>query len=293
MSDHGSGARSLAEQRSGGPRVRLPHGTEIPQLGLGVFQIAPDQVQPVVEQALAIGYRHIDTAAAYNNEAGVGAALRASGIPRDEVFVTSKLRNGEHGTDTVRQAYDDSCARLGLDQLDLYLIHWPHPTNGRFVESWDVLETLYGEGRVGAVGVSNFLPHHLETLTADSALAPAVNQIELHPTYQQADVVACTERLGAVVEAYSPLGQGADLASPVVVEIAGRLEVTPAQVVLGWHLQAGRVVIPKSATPARLRENFDALAVDLTDADVAALTALEAGQRIGNDPDTFALSQIR
>ncbi|MEZ0164747.1 aldo/keto reductase [Kineococcus sp. LSe6-4] len=269
--------------------VRLLDGVAVPQLGVGVFQVPPQDAQRVVEDALDLGYRHVDTAAAYVNEAGVGAALAASGLPREDVFVTSKLRNGDQGYDSALRAYDDTCARLGLDQLDLYLVHWPNPAAGRYADSWRALRRLHDEGRVRAVGVSNFLVEHLDALDG----VPAVNQVELHPTYQQRDLVAACRDRGIVVEAYSPLGQGADLADPVVVGTAERHGVTPAQVVLAWHLQSGHVVIPKSSRRERLAENLAAAELVLTEDELAAVGSLDRGHRTGGDPATFSLSQIR
>ena len=278
---------------TGPDELDLGHGVKIPQLGFGVFQVPPDEAQRTVEQALEIGYRHIDTAAAYNNESGVGAAVRASGLPREEVFVTTKLRNGEHGYDSALRAYDESLERLGLDMVDLYLVHWPFPSAGRYVDSWRALATLAGDGRVRAVGVSNFLPEHLDALAQESDLVPAVNQIELHPTFQQRDLADDCRRRGIAVEAYSPLGQGADLEAPAVRTVAEAHGVTPAQAILRWHLQRGHIVIPKSATPKRIEENFRIDHVELTSSELEAIDALEAGARIGGDPATFALSQIR
>jgi 2,5-diketo-D-gluconate reductase A len=278
---------------SGIADITLNNGVTIPQLGLGVFQVPPDDAQRVVEYALEVGYRHIDTAAAYNNESGVGAAVKASGLRRDEVFLTTKLRNGEQGYESALKAYADSCARLGVEALDLYLIHWPFPSAGRYVDSWRALERLYADGAVRAIGVSNFLPEHLDELARHSALAPAVNQIELHPTFQQRDLVAESRRRGIAVEAYSPLGQGGDLDATAVREIADAHDVRPAQVILRWHLQSGFIVIPKSNTPARLVENLNVTGFELTAAELDDVAALEAGSRIGGDPATFALSQIR
>lgn len=269
--------------------VRLVDGVAVPQLGVGVFQVPPDDAQRVVEDALDLGYRHVDTAAAYVNEAGVGAALAVSGLPREDVFVTSKLRNGDQGYDSTLRAYDDTCTRLGLEQLDLYLVHWPNPAAGRYADSWRALQRLHADGRVRAVGVSNFLVEHLDALDG----VPAVNQVELHPTYQQRDLVAACRDRGIVVEAYSPLGQGADLADPVVVGIAELHGVTPAQVVLAWHLQSGHVVIPKSSRRERLAENLAAAELVLTEDELTAVSALDRGHRTGGDPATFSLSQIR
>ena len=273
--------------------IELSPGVSVAQIGLGVFQVPPDEAQRVVEDALELGYRHIDTAAAYVNETGVGAALRASGLPRNEVFVTSKLRNGDQGYDSTFRAYADTCERLGVDQLDLYLIHWPFPSAGEFVNSWRALEQLAGDGRVRAVGVSNFLPEHLEAITAASPLRPAVNQLELHPTFQQPQTVQASLAAGAVVEAYSPLGQGADLAAAPVLAAGAAHDASPAQVILAWHLQQGYVVIPKSSRRERMAENLAAAALRLTEDELAAITGLDSDQRIGGDPATFALTQIR
>jgi diketogulonate reductase-like aldo/keto reductase len=273
--------------------VALRDGGTVPQIGLGVFQVPSDEAQPVVEQALELGYRHIDTAAAYVNEEGVGAAVRASGLPRDEVFVTSKLRNGDQGFDSTLRAYDDTLGRLGLDALDLYLIHWPNPSAGLWQDSWRALERLHDEGRVHAIGVSNFLVEHLEELGGFADRLPAVNQIELHPTFQQAELVAACQGRGIAVEAYSPLGQGADLEADAVVSVAERLGASPAQVILRWHVEKGHVVIPKSVSAERMRANASLEAVALTADDLAAIDALETGNRVGGDPRTFSLSQIR
>jgi 2,5-diketo-D-gluconate reductase A len=273
--------------------VDLGGGVRVPQLGLGVFQVPSDEAQRVVEEALDVGYRHVDTAAAYVNESGVGAAVRASGISREELFVTTKLRNGDQGYESALRAYDDTLSRLGLEVVDLYLIHWPNPEAGLWQDSWRALERILDEGRVGAIGVSNFLPEHLAELASFASVAPAVNQIELHPAHQQPELVAdCRER-GIAVEAYSPLGQGGALESPTVTELAEQLGVTPAQVVLRWHLQRGHVVIPKTTSVERMRENAALDGFTLDDAQLARIDALEVGARIGNDPRTFSLSQIR
>lgn len=273
--------------------VTLRGGAEIPQVGLGVFQVAPEEAQRVVENALAVGYRHVDTAAAYVNESGVGAALRAAGLPREEVFVTSKLRNGDQGYDQALRAYDDTLERLGLEALDLYLIHWPNPAAGLWQDSWRALERLLDEGRVRAIGVSNFLVEHLQELTTFTSHLPAVNQIEVHPAFQQREVIAECERLGIVVEAYSPLGQGAALENPVILQIAQRYEISAAQVVLAWHVQQGRVVIPKTTSRERMVANASLSGLELTGQERAAIDSLESGGRTGNDPRTFSLSQIR
>jgi diketogulonate reductase-like aldo/keto reductase len=272
------------------PTVTLNNGVRIPQLGFGVFQVPPEETQRIVEDALAAGYRHIDTAAAYRNETGVGAALAASGIPREEVFVTTKLRNGEQGH--VLNAFRDSREALGVDYVDLYLIHWPVPSQGLFTGAWKQMEKLYADGQVRAIGVSNFLAEHLDTLLAASDVVPAVNQIEIHPTFQQRDLAARSRSLGVAVEAYSPLGQGADLGAATVTALAARYGATPAQVVLAWHLAQGTIVIPKSADSARMRENLGAAALPLTPAEMAEIAALESGARAGADPAVAAFSQL-
>ncbi|GAA1568717.1 aldo/keto reductase [Kribbella karoonensis] len=269
--------------------ITLNNGVRIPQRGFGVFQVPPDETQRAVEQAIEVGYRHIDTAAAYNNEAGVGAAVRASGVPREELFVTTKLRNGEHGYESALRAYDESLQRLGLDYADLYLLHWPNPTADLYVDSWRALQRIYTDERTRAIGVSNFLPEHLDRLAKE--FVPAVNQIELHPTYQQRELTDLCRERSIAIEAYSPLGQGHDLRH--VTKIAAAHQVTPAQVVLRWHLQLGHLVIPKSTDPHRIRTNFDLDGFVLTDAEMAAISALDSGNRLGNDPRTFAISQIR
>ncbi|MBW4095644.1 MAG: aldo/keto reductase [Acidobacteria bacterium] len=272
------------------PTVTLNNGVEIPQLGFGVFQVPPEETQRIVEDALEAGYRHIDTAAAYRNEAGVGAALAASGIPREEIFVTTKLRNGEQGI--VKEVFQRSRDALGLDYLDLYLIHWPVPSQGLYVQAWANMEDLHADGQIRAIGVSNFLEDHLDTLLKSARVVPAVNQIEIHPTLQQRNVAAKSRSLGIAVEAYSPLGQGADLGADPVRKLAEKYDATPAQVVLAWHLAQGTIVIPKSANSGRIRENLGAVSVTLTDAELADITALEAGVRIGADPATAAFTQM-
>ena len=272
------------------PTVTLNNGLDIPQLGFGVFQVPPEDTQRIVEDALEAGYRHIDTAAAYRNEAGVGAAIAASGLPREEIFVTTKLRNGEQGM--AREAFQNSRRALGLDYVDLYLIHWPVPSQGLFTEAWKAMEEVYAGSEVRAIGVSNFLADHLDTLLRASEVVPAVNQIEIHPTFQQRDLAARSRSLGIAVEAYSPLGQGADLGAASVNALAARHDATPAQIVLAWHLAHGTIVIPKSADTARMRENLGAAGLRLTPADVAELDALESGARAGADPAVAAFSQL-
>lgn len=271
-------------------QVALNNGVEIPQIGFGVFQVPAEETQRIVEEALEAGYRHIDTAAAYGNEAGVGAAIAASGIPRKEIFVTTKLRNGEQGS--AAEAFENSRKALGLDVVDLYLIHWPVPSQGLFTEAWRAMEALYVEGQIRAIGVSNFLEDHLDTLLAMAGVVPAVNQIELHPTFQQSALASKSCSLGIAVEAYSPLGQGADLNAAAVTALAEDKGATPAQIILAWHLAAGTIVIPKSSTPARMRENIAAANISLSAADLESINALDAGTRVGGDPATAAHSQL-
>ncbi|MEU6340828.1 aldo/keto reductase [Streptomyces sp. NPDC046977] len=269
------------------PHITLNNGVTMPQLGFGVFQVPDDETAAAVTTALESGYRSIDTAAIYGNETGVGRALAASGIPRDELFVTTKLWNADQGYDSTLAAFDASLSRLGLDHVDLYLIHWPAPAHDRYQDTWRAFEKIHSEGRARAIGVSNFEPAHLRRLMDDSAVTPAVNQVELHPRLQQRELRAFHARHGIATEAWSPLAQGALLGDPAVTSIAGRLGRTPAQVILRWHLQLGNVVIPKSVTPERIRENLDVFGFELTDADIAAIDALDDGGRIGPDPDTF------
>ena len=269
--------------------IKLNNGKTIPQLGYGVFQVPPEETQRLVEAALEVGYRHIDTASAYQNEEGVGAAIKASGVSRDELFITTKLRNGEQHM--PRQAFEQSVERLGLDHVDLYLIHWPMPTKDTYVAAWQELEKIYKERLALSIGVSNFLPDHLTRLGSETEIRPAVNQIEIHPSFAQRDVQKASRRAGIAVEAYSPLGQGGDLKAEAVQEIATRLDVTAAQVVLAWNLELGNIVIPKSSTKERMTENLGAAKVSLTKDDMLALGALEAGDRTGMDPNTFDAPQ--
>lgn len=272
------------------PDVALNNGVRVPQLGFGVFQVPPEETQRVVEDALEAGYRHIDTAAAYRNEAGVGAAIVSSGLPREELFITTKLRNGEQGK--APEAFHNSLRALGLDYVDLYLIHWPVPSQGLFVDAWQAIEKVYANNQARAIGISNFLSQHVDTLLAGAEVVPALNQIELHPTYQQRDLAAKCRSVGIAVEAYSPLGQGADLEAAVVGELAASHGTTPAQIVLAWHLAQGTIVIPKSADSARMRENLAATSIQLTQAEMESITALESGARIGSDPAVAAFTQM-
>lgn len=273
------------------PDVLLNNGVAVPQVGLGVFKVPEDATQRTVELALEAGYRHIDTAAGYYNEAGVGAALRATGLHRREIFVTTKLRNGDQGFESALQAFEDSREALDVEVVDLYLVHWPVPSRGLYVETWRAFEKLYADGAARAIGVSNFLPDHLARLLAETDVVPAVNQIEVHPTYQQRATQDATRAAGIAVEAYSPLGRGTDLDAPAVASIAETHGVTPAQVVLRWHLQHDRIVIPKSVDPRRIATNIDLFGFELTAGEVAAIDGLDSDVRLGSDPATAAFSQ--
>ncbi|MBY8339224.1 aldo/keto reductase [Streptomyces spinosirectus] len=267
------------------PTVTLNNGVEIPQLGFGVFQVPDAETTDAVSAALEAGYRSIDTAAIYGNESGVGAALASSGIAREELFVTTKLWNADQGHDATLRAFDASLAKLGLDHVDLYLIHWPTPARDLYRETWQAIEKLAADGRIRAAGVSNFQPAHLRRLLEGSALVPAVNQIELHPGLQQRELRSLHAELGIATEAWSPLAQGAVLGEPALTRIAERHGKSPAQVVLRWHLQLGNVVIPKSVTPARIRENLDVFDFVLDDEEMSAIATLDRGLRTGPDPD--------
>ncbi|MFE5595888.1 aldo/keto reductase [Streptomyces sp. NPDC056549] len=269
------------------PTVTLNNGVEIPQLGFGVFQVPDDETTAAVSAALEAGYRSIDTAAIYGNETGVGRALAASGLPREDLFVTTKLWNADQGYDATLRAFDASLAKLGLEHLDLYLIHWPTPARDLYLDSWRAVERLASEGRIRAAGVSNFQPAHLQHLLDNSPLVPAVNQVELHPGLQQAELRAFHAEHGIATEAWSPLAQGAVLDDPVITSIAARTGTSAAQVVLRWHLQLGNIVIPKSVTPARIRQNLDVFDFQLTDQDMAAIAATDRGLRTGPHPDQF------
>jgi 2,5-diketo-D-gluconate reductase A len=274
------------------PAIELNDGTTIPQLGFGVFQIPPEQTRDAVVAALEAGYRHIDTAEMYRNERGVGEGIRAFGIDRGDVYVTSKLNNGFHEPDVARRAFDETLRALGFDYVDLFLIHWPLPTlyGGDFVSTWKVLEELKADGRARSIGVSNFQVAHLERLAAETETVPAVNQIELHPYFVNDEVRRHGEERGIRTEAWSPIAQGGVLDDPVLVEIAERAGRTTAQVVLRWHIQRGSIVFPKTVNPERMRENFALFDFELAPQDVAAIEALDRGEpgRTGPNPDTFA-----
>ncbi|MEU1666709.1 aldo/keto reductase [Streptomyces sparsogenes] len=269
------------------PTVTLNNGVQIPQLGFGVFQVPDAETAAAVTAALEAGYRSIDTAAIYGNESGVGKALAGSGIARDDLFITTKLWNSDQGYDATLKAFDASLDKLGLDYVDLYLIHWPTPARDLYRESWKAIEKLAADGRIRAAGVSNFQPAHLRRLLEGADLVPVVNQIELHPGLQQHELRALHADLNIVTEAWSPLAQGAVLGDDAITTIAAQHGKSPAQVVLRWHLQLGNIVIPKSVTPARIRENLHVFDFTLSDEEMAAIAALDRGLRTGPDPDTF------
>jgi len=272
------------------PSVRLSDGVEIPQLGFGVFQVPPDETQRAVEDALAAGYRHLDTAAAYRNERGVAAGIAAAGVPRGELFVTTKLWNTEQGFDSTLAAFETSIENLDTDHVDLYLIHWPTPARDLYLDTWRAFERIREEGGARSIGVSNFRVPDLERLAAEAGQMPTINQIELHPLLQQAELRAWHATHGMATEAWSPLAQGEVLGDDTLATIAAHHGRTVAQVVLRWHLQLGNVVIPKSVTPARVRENFDLFDFELSEDDLAAIARLDVGHRTGPDPSTFGAS---
>jgi 2,5-diketo-D-gluconate reductase A len=269
------------------PQIALNSGTSIPQLGFGVFKVEPTDAQRVVEDALEVGYRHIDTAAAYNNEEQVGTAIAASGIPREELFITTKLANPDHKSGEITQAFDASLTKLGLDYVDLYLIHWPMPRNELFVQAWRQFERFYDEHSAHAIGVSNFLVPHLRTLLEATDIVPAVNQVELHPIFQQRELHEYAAAHGIAVESWGPLGQGKyDLFGiPTIQDIAEAHGKSPAQIVIRWHLQAGNIVIPKSNSRERMTENFEVFDFELSPEEFAAVADLDENRRVGGNPD--------
>ena len=277
---------------TGVPSIQLNDGNEIPQLGFGVFQIPPDETAEAVRIALEVGYRHIDTAEMYGNEREVAEGIRASGLDRSEVFVTSKLNNSFHRPDDARRAFGETLSALGFDHVDLFLIHWPLPTlyDGDYVSTWRTLEEFKGDGRARSIGVSNFQVEHLERLAAETEVVPAVNQIELHPYLLNEEVRAYGESHGIATEAWSPIAQGQVLDDPALTEIAERLGRTPAQVVLRWHIERGSIVFPKSTTPERIRENFELFDFELEPGDAEHIEGLDRGEagRTGPHPDQMA-----
>jgi 2,5-diketo-D-gluconate reductase A len=278
-----NGDRSVTQS----PIITLNNGVSIPQLGFGVWRVSNEACIPAVAKALEVGYRHIDTAALYRNEKGVGLAIRASGVPREDIFVTTKVWPSSYGREAALASFEASRERLDLEYVDLFLLHWPAPGRDLYVETWQALERLAADGRVRAIGVSNFADQHLRRLVAESDSVPALNQVELHPTFTQAPLRETHRELGIATEAWSPLGQAEDLRHPAIGAIAERVGRSPAQVAIRWHLQIGNVVIPKSTTPSRIEENVNVFDFELTDDDVAAIEALDAGNRLGPDPDRF------
>jgi 2,5-diketo-D-gluconate reductase A len=273
------------------PTITLNDQTTIPQLGFGVFQVPPEQTADTVTKAFEVGYRHLDTAQMYQNEAGVGAAIKASGIARDDLYVTSKLNNGFHRPADARRAFDETLGRLGLDRIDLFLIHWPLPTlyDGDFVSTWQTLAEFVADGRATSIGVSNFQPAHLDRIVAETGVVPAVNQIEVHPYFTNENARAASIRHGVEVEAWSPIAQGKVLDDDVIGKVAAAHDKTPSQVTLRWHIERGDIVFPKSMHEERMRENFDIFDFTLTHDEVAAISALDRGEsgRTGPNPDTF------
>ncbi len=269
------------------PTITLNDGTTIPQLGFGVFRVDPDEAERIVTDALEVGYRHIDTAAIYGNEIGVGRAIAKSGIPRDELYVTTKLWNSDQGTQSAFDAMDLSLEKLGLNHVDLYLIHWPRPDLDRYIETWHALEQLRERGQTTSIGVSNFHEHHLDRLLAESTIVPAVDQIELHPAFAQAPLREYLAGKGIATEAWGPLGQGKyDLfGESAVTDAAAAHGVTPAQVVIRWHLQKGIIVFPKTNSRERMAENFDVFGFELSAQEIAAIDGLDRGLRVGSNPD--------
>ncbi|MBA8827222.1 diketogulonate reductase-like aldo/keto reductase [Saccharopolyspora lacisalsi] len=270
------------------PTITLNTGARIPQLGFGVFQIPSDDVVEPVRTAIESGYRSIDTAAAYGNEEGVGRAIAESGVAREDLFVTTKLWNDSHGHDNALRAFDESLGKLGLDYVDLYLIHWPLPGQDAYVETWKALEKLHADGRVKSIGVSNFQIPHLRRLFEETDVTPALNQIELHPNLQQSDLRSFHAEHGIATEAWSPIGQGKGLLeNATLTSLAAKYDKSPAQIVLRWHLQLGNVVIPKSATPVRVRENIDVFDFELAEDDMTVIGGMHTGNRVGPDPDVL------
>jgi 2,5-diketo-D-gluconate reductase A len=269
------------------PDIPLNNGITIPQLGFGVFQIKPEETKDATLAALEVGYRHIDTAEMYRNEAGVGEAVREFGIDRSEVFITSKLSNAYHDPEAALKAFEETLATLDLGYLDLFLIHWPLPKVGDYVETWKAMEEMYASGRVRAIGVSNFQVEHLDRLASETDVVPAVNQIEVHPYLTNEKVRSYNAEHAIATEAWSPIAKGNVVDDPVIVGVAERVGRTPAQVTLRWHIQRGDIIFPKSITRSRVEENFRLFDFRLSDEDMDAISALNRDERTGPDPDTF------
>lgn len=268
------------------PLLRLNNGIDIPQLGLGVWQASDAEAEFAVSEAIKTGYRLIDTAAVYGNEAGVGRAVARANVPRDELFITTKLWNSDQGYHSAMAAFEKSLKRLGLDYIDLYLIHWPVPSRGLFVETWRVFESLYNSGKVRAIGVSNFMPEHIHTLMESTEVIPAVNQVEVHPDFQQQALRRFCAKYDIAVESWSPIGgsNGTLLDEQIVKDIAEAYNKTPAQIVLRWHIQSGLITIPKSVRPDRIRENADVFDFVLDEVDMLELALLDGDNRQGASP---------
>ncbi|WP_197373791.1 aldo/keto reductase [Mycolicibacterium baixiangningiae] len=271
----------------GAPLITLNDGNSIPQVGLGVWQTPPEDTERAVAAALDAGYRHVDTAAAYGNEEQTGRAIKDSGLDRSDVYLVTKLWNSEQGYDATLAAFDASVGRLGVDYLDLYLIHWPVPEKNLFVETFKAFAHLREQGRIRSIGVSNFEPEHLRVLVDETGIVPAVNQIELHPLLPQQELRDLHAQLGIATEAWSPLGQGSLLTHPTVAAVAESHGKTAAQALIRWHMQLGNIVIPKSVNPQRIESNFDVFDFELSEKDITSISALEDGTRLGPDPRTF------
>ena len=267
------------------PLVPLNDGRSIPQVGLGVYKVTDDEAVGAIAVAIANGYRHIDTATLYDNETGVGEAVRRASVPRSELFITTKVFQDRHGYDEARRSFDESLGRLGLEYVDLFLIHWPAPRQNRYVETWRALEKIQADGLARSIGVSNFHTHHLDRLSQETDIVPSVNQVELHPWLPQTELRSYNDAHGIVTEAWSPLARGRVLDNRVLDELAAKHSVSAAQIVIRWHVQQGNVVIPKSVTPARIASNIDVFGFSLDASDLRRIATLETGERTGRDPD--------